>query len=103
MTKFQQDRINELLPLIKVIREKCIECCNGSSYEVKLCPRNNCSLFHYRLGLNSEMPKSTPKKDETDEKGTIREERRGGYTKNSPQSLERTQERYIKKNLGIGG
>lgn len=37
---------------IKAIRLKCLDCCAGSSHEVKLCPIQDCSLYHYRLGKN---------------------------------------------------
>jgi hypothetical protein len=73
MTKEQQRKINRLTPLIKAIREKCLDCCASSFNNVKLCVCDNCALFPYRLGLNSETPKSTPKKSRTDENGVIRE------------------------------
>ena len=34
----------------KAIREKCLDCCGGSKYEVKLCPCSKCALYPYRLG-----------------------------------------------------
>ena len=37
---------------IKAIRAKCLDCCCGSSYEVKLCTCVNCSLYPFRLGKN---------------------------------------------------
>lgn len=103
MSKLQQERINRLTPLVKAIRNKCLDCSANNPHEVKLCVCSDCALFPYRLGLNQKCNKSTPKKDETDEKGTIREGVKHGYTKNSPQNLERSREQYIKKNLRIEG
>ena len=37
---------------IKAIREKCIDCCGGSVYEVKLCPVTKCALHPFRFGKN---------------------------------------------------
>lgn len=32
------------------IRRKCLDCCNNSSKEVRLCPIKDCPLYYYRLG-----------------------------------------------------
>lgn len=40
-----------LTPL-KAIRAKCLDCCNGSSKEVKLCTVAGCPLYPLRLGKN---------------------------------------------------
>lgn len=37
---------------MSAIRAKCLDCCCGSSNEVKLCPCTNCSLYTYRFGTN---------------------------------------------------
>lgn len=37
---------------IKAIRLKCLDCCCGSSEEVRLCPVEKCSLWVYRFGKN---------------------------------------------------
>lgn len=37
---------------MKAIREKCLECCCGSSQEVKLCVIQDCALYPFRLGKN---------------------------------------------------
>lgn len=37
---------------LKAIRLKCLDCCCGSSHEVKLCPCTKCSLYHFRFGKN---------------------------------------------------
>lgn len=37
---------------MKAIRLKCLDCCCGSSHEVKLCAATNCPLYPYRLGKN---------------------------------------------------
>ena len=42
----------EILTPVKAIRAKCIDCCCGSSFEVKECPIKDCSLYPYRFGKN---------------------------------------------------
>lgn len=37
---------------MKAIREKCLDCCCGSSQEVKLCEIHDCALYPFRLGKN---------------------------------------------------
>lgn len=37
---------------VKAIRDKCIDCCCGSTLEVKECAVEQCPLFPYRLGKN---------------------------------------------------
>jgi len=37
---------------VKAIREFCVECCGGSSTEVKSCTSVNCALHPFRLGKN---------------------------------------------------
>lgn len=37
---------------IRAIRAKCLECSNGSSNEVKLCPVKSCPLHSFRFGHN---------------------------------------------------
>ena len=37
---------------MKAIRLKCLDCCCGSSTEVKLCPAQDCPLWAYRSGHN---------------------------------------------------
>lgn len=34
----------------KAIRLKCLDCCCGSSVEVRLCPCIKCPLWRYRMG-----------------------------------------------------
>ena len=34
----------------KAIRLKCLDCCCGSVYEVRLCPVRKCPLWRFRLG-----------------------------------------------------
>ena len=73
MTKSQQDRIKKLTPLVKAIKKHCLDCSAGYSNEVKLCPRNNCNLHHYRNGLNQKCDKFPRKISKRDESGAIRE------------------------------
>lgn len=37
---------------IKAIRQKCLDCSNGSAKEVKQCPASGCPLQPFRLGKN---------------------------------------------------
>ena len=37
---------------LKAIREKCVDCCGGSVYEVKLCQVTKCTLHPFRFGKN---------------------------------------------------
>lgn len=37
---------------VKVIRAKCLDCCAGSSNEVKLCTAERCPLWPCRFGKN---------------------------------------------------
>ena len=37
---------------MKAIRLKCLDCCCGSSNEVKLCTCEQCTLYPFRLGKN---------------------------------------------------
>ena len=46
---------------VKVIREKCLDCCCGSANEVKLCTAERCPLHPWRMGKN---PYRKPPTDE---------------------------------------
>ena len=37
---------------VKAIRAFCVDCCGGSTNEVKLCPSSRCALYPFRLGRN---------------------------------------------------
>lgn len=39
-------------PLLKVIREKCLDCCAGQHCEVRKCHITDCALWPYRMGKN---------------------------------------------------
>ena len=41
---------NRILTPLKAMRAYCLDCCCGSSNEVRLCPSTKCSLFPYRFG-----------------------------------------------------
>ena len=55
---------------LKAIRLKCLDCCCGSSNEVKLCPCTNCSLYPFRDGHN---PFVTKREYTDEEKQAIKE------------------------------
>lgn len=44
--------MEEIRNPVKAIRAKCIDCCAGSSNEVKLCPAKDCPLYAFRFGKN---------------------------------------------------
>ena len=37
---------------VKAIREKCVDCCCGSTSEVSNCQVTNCALHPFRMGKN---------------------------------------------------
>jgi hypothetical protein len=37
---------------VKAIREKCLDCCCGSTIEVKECTVEACPIYPFRLGKN---------------------------------------------------
>ena len=41
----------------EAIRLKCLDCCNNSKNEVKLCPIVKCPLYSYRLGEKTVLKK----------------------------------------------
>ena len=43
--------MKNLSPL-KAIRKNCLDCCNGSAKEVRLCPIEDCPLHQFRFGKN---------------------------------------------------
>jgi hypothetical protein len=44
--------MEEIKSPIKAIRAKCLDCCGGSSNEVKLCPATECPIYAFRFGRN---------------------------------------------------
>ena len=52
------------LPPLRALRAFCLDCCCESAEEVRLCPVEGCSLWHYRFGAypeNHQGPKSVLK------------------------------------------
>lgn len=43
---------HERLSPLKAIREKCIDCCAGSAYEVRRCTAVKCANWPFRMGKN---------------------------------------------------
>lgn len=35
---------------LKVVREKCLDCCGNQEKEVRLCTATHCALWPYRMG-----------------------------------------------------
>ena len=44
--------INRKDNLWKAIREKCLDCCDGSIKEVDKCTLKRCALYPYRYGMS---------------------------------------------------
>ncbi len=40
----------KVLTPLKAIRAKCLDCSNGQTKEVKMCPIKDCPLYPYRMG-----------------------------------------------------
>ncbi len=49
---------------LKAIRLKCLDCCCGSSNEVKLCTVERCALYPFRFGKNPYRREMTPEEKE---------------------------------------
>lgn len=47
---------------LKAIRAKCLDCCAGSSQEIRLCPAERCPLHPLRLGKRVREAPRTPLK-----------------------------------------
>lgn len=47
---------------LKSLRKYCLDCCNGSFNEVKLCTIEDCEFFPFRLGKGRPKLKSIRKK-----------------------------------------
>lgn len=43
---------HEKTPMLKVIREKCLDCCAGNAAEVRRCTSVSCALWPYRMAAN---------------------------------------------------
>jgi hypothetical protein len=51
----------KILPPLRAVRAKCLDCCCEVAEEVRLCPAEGCSLWHYRFGAypeNHQGPKT---------------------------------------------
>ena len=65
---------------VKVIRDKCIDCCAGSSKEVELCAVKKCPLWPFRFGKN---PYREKRELSEEEKAAVRERLASGRKKKS--------------------
>lgn len=54
---------------IQAIRQKCLECCCGSSVEVSLCEITDCSLHPFRFGKNPNIRLSDEERARRAERG----------------------------------
>lgn len=53
---------------LKAIRLKCLDCCCGSSNEVKLCTATKCPLYPFREGVN---PNRKPREFTEEQKAAL--------------------------------
>lgn len=58
---------------MKAIRAKCLDCCCGSSNEVRLCTATGCPLYEFRLGKN---PNIKPRQLTDEQRATMAENMR---------------------------
>ena len=47
---------HEPMPLLEVVRARCLDCCGGSAAEVRKCMAPDCRSWPYRLGTNEWRP-----------------------------------------------
>ena len=59
---------------MKAIRAKCLDCCCGSSNEVKLCTVKRCPLYKYRFGKRPSEKSPVIFEDEIEDEDFIEEE-----------------------------
>ena len=53
---------------LKMIRQKCLECSNWSSSEVRKCPIPDCALYPFRLGKSGTKRTLTEEQKEASRK-----------------------------------
>jgi hypothetical protein len=66
---------HEPMPVLKVIRAKCLDCCAGSQSEVRKCIATGCPNWPYRMGAN---PFRAPSSISDEKKQEIAERLRSG-------------------------
>jgi len=47
------------VPVLRAIKEKCLDCSGGSHAEVKQCLVRTCALYPFRLGNNPWRPEAS--------------------------------------------
>lgn len=57
--------MKKLTPM-RAIRKKCLDCCCGSSNEVKLCTAKDCPLWIYRSGHRPKIDIEDDSEEELD-------------------------------------
>ena len=53
--EYAVDHAKKDLTPLKAIRAKCLDCCCGQWYEVKMCTIDWCPLYEYREGHNPKL------------------------------------------------
>lgn len=57
---------HEKKPLVKIIREKCLDCCAQQHTEVRMCHLTDCPLWPYRMGKNPFRKRTMTKEQKQD-------------------------------------
>ena len=73
---------------VKAIREKCLDCCCGSSNEVSLCTVVDCPIHPFRFGKNP----FRQKREMTEEQKKVMVDRLKEARKNNADSVEDLEE-----------
>jgi hypothetical protein len=50
----------EPMPVLKIARLHCLDCCGGSADEVRKCTAVGCPKWHIRMGTNPLRPPASP-------------------------------------------
>lgn len=61
---------------IKAIREFCLECCGGSSNDVKTCTAPRCPLYAFRFGKNPYIKREMSEEQKEAAKARLAEARK---------------------------
>lgn len=61
---------------VKAIREFCLECCGGSSNDVRSCTAPHCQLYAFRFGKNPYLKREMTEEQKEAAKARLAEARR---------------------------
>jgi hypothetical protein len=75
---------------VKAVRAFCLECCGGSTAEVKNCPRTVCPLYPFRFGKNPYRQR----REMTEDEKRVLSDRLREARKNIGTSVEKVEEKH---------